>query len=233
MAIQQQQQAPKPTPSPAAFFSSKKYNAQGCSRKVLLETWLNLFNFFFFNFLLRVTRTYKPNVVKKKLYSPTLDKTLQLRVTPHTLRCIDKAGGFDEYVKDSPNFLFFHSLFFLTSLSSQTIFSSSIVSFASPVAPTHPLSFLFFWQATRAILSTFTFLFYFCDFFFLVNACAKGILWTQRIKTWILTLQLAWKKACGNRKKHKRQQQQQHWSNCDRRRASVKKEGKKIKWKKE
>jgi len=40
-------------------------------------------------------------VVKKKLYSPTLDKTLQLRVTPHTLRCIDKAGGFDEYIMNT------------------------------------------------------------------------------------------------------------------------------------
>lgn len=70
MAIQQQQQAPKPTPSPAAFFSSKKYNAQGCSRKVLLETWLNLFNFFFFNFLLKGDENVQAKRGEKEVVQP-------------------------------------------------------------------------------------------------------------------------------------------------------------------
>jgi len=44
------------------------------------------------------TRTFQPNVVKKKFFSPILDRTMAIRVTTHTMRCIDKAGGFDEYI---------------------------------------------------------------------------------------------------------------------------------------
>eukprot|EP00039_Didymoeca_costata_P015017 m.248847 g.248847 ORF g.248847 m.248847 type:complete len:164 (+) comp16137_c2_seq3:87-578(+) len=49
----------------------------------------------------RFTRQYKPNIVKKKLYSELLGERFELNVTPHALRCIDKAGGFDNYILGS------------------------------------------------------------------------------------------------------------------------------------
>lgn len=44
----------------------------------------------------RAPRRWNPNVQTKKFYSPLLDETLKVQVTAHALRCIDKAGGFDE-----------------------------------------------------------------------------------------------------------------------------------------
>ena len=46
----------------------------------------------------RTKRTWKPNVQRKKYYSQVLEQTLQLNFTTHALRCIDKAGGFDNYI---------------------------------------------------------------------------------------------------------------------------------------
>lgn len=43
-------------------------------------------------------KRWLPNVQTKSLYSQILDKTFKLRVTTHTLRCIDKCGGLDEYL---------------------------------------------------------------------------------------------------------------------------------------
>ena len=36
---------------------------------------------------------------KKRLYSEALDETIQFNTTAHALRCIDKAGGLDNYLK--------------------------------------------------------------------------------------------------------------------------------------
>jgi ribosomal protein L28 len=36
---------------------------------------------------------------KKRLYSEALDETVQFNTTAHALRCIDKAGGLDNYLK--------------------------------------------------------------------------------------------------------------------------------------
>merc|ERR1712070_308364 len=46
----------------------------------------------------RTKRVWKPNVQIKRLFSPTLDEVVKLRVTTHTLRCVDKAGGLDNYI---------------------------------------------------------------------------------------------------------------------------------------
>jgi large subunit ribosomal protein L28 len=54
------------------------------------------------------SRQFKPNVQTKRFFSPTLNETLQIRVTTKAIRCIDKAGGIDEYVaktKAEPNSL--------------------------------------------------------------------------------------------------------------------------------
>mmetsp|Transcript_7568 Transcript_7568/g.8607 ORF Transcript_7568/g.8607 Transcript_7568/m.8607 type:complete len:146 (+) Transcript_7568:85-522(+) len=43
-------------------------------------------------------RTWKPNVFKKRFRSDLLKETIQVQVTTSALRCIDKAGGFDNYL---------------------------------------------------------------------------------------------------------------------------------------
>lgn len=43
-------------------------------------------------------RTWKPNVQKTTFFSDTLQERLQCNVTTHTMRCIRKAGGFDQYL---------------------------------------------------------------------------------------------------------------------------------------
>eukprot|EP00884_Botryococcus_braunii_P009833 jgi/Botrbrau1/18851/Bobra.177_2s0013.1 len=48
-------------------------------------------------------RKWLPNVQNKRLYSEVLDDLLQLRVTTTALRCIDKAGGLDEYLLNTPD----------------------------------------------------------------------------------------------------------------------------------
>ncbi|KAL3696979.1 hypothetical protein R1sor_011055 [Riccia sorocarpa] len=48
-------------------------------------------------------RTWKPNVQSKRLFSLALDKYIRVNVTTHALRCIDKAGGIDEYLLKIPD----------------------------------------------------------------------------------------------------------------------------------
>lgn len=48
-------------------------------------------------------RTWKPNVQKTTLVSEALGERFQMRVTTHALRCIRKAGGFDNYLVKTPD----------------------------------------------------------------------------------------------------------------------------------
>jgi large subunit ribosomal protein L28 len=50
----------------------------------------------------RTRRTWKPNVQDKRLFSYVLDRHIRVKVTTHALRCIDKAGGIDEYLLRTP-----------------------------------------------------------------------------------------------------------------------------------
>ncbi|KAK5817826.1 54S ribosomal L24, mitochondrial [Gossypium arboreum] len=47
-------------------------------------------------------RSWKPNVQEKRLFSYILDHQIRVKVTTHALRCIDKAGGIDEYLLKTP-----------------------------------------------------------------------------------------------------------------------------------
>ncbi|KAJ4835884.1 hypothetical protein Tsubulata_030864 [Turnera subulata] len=47
-------------------------------------------------------RCWKPNVQEKRLFSYILDRHIRVKVTAHALRCIDKAGGIDEYLLKTP-----------------------------------------------------------------------------------------------------------------------------------
>ncbi|XP_059460511.1 large ribosomal subunit protein bL28m [Corylus avellana] len=47
-------------------------------------------------------RNWKPNVQEKRLFSYVLDRHIRVKVTTHALRCIDKAGGIDEYLLKTP-----------------------------------------------------------------------------------------------------------------------------------
>ncbi|KAK2658145.1 hypothetical protein Ddye_004678 [Dipteronia dyeriana] len=47
-------------------------------------------------------RVWKPNVQDKRLFSYILDRHIRVKVTTHALRCIDKAGGIDEYMLKTP-----------------------------------------------------------------------------------------------------------------------------------
>merc|ERR1711924_279041 len=46
----------------------------------------------------RTRRKWKPNKQSKRLMSLELNEVIKLNVTTHALRCIDKAGGLDEYI---------------------------------------------------------------------------------------------------------------------------------------
>ncbi|KAF2726684.1 hypothetical protein EJ04DRAFT_517697 [Polyplosphaeria fusca] len=46
----------------------------------------------------KTRRKWYPNVLRKSLYSITLDKKIKLRVTSKVLRIIDREGGLDEYL---------------------------------------------------------------------------------------------------------------------------------------
>ncbi|XP_076909955.1 large ribosomal subunit protein bL28m-like [Bidens hawaiensis] len=46
----------------------------------------------------KTRRNWKPNVQEKRLFSYILDRHIRIKVTTHALRCIDKAGGIDEYL---------------------------------------------------------------------------------------------------------------------------------------
>ncbi|KAI4330125.1 hypothetical protein MLD38_028430 [Melastoma candidum] len=47
-------------------------------------------------------RSWKPNVQEKRLFSYIMDRHIRVKVTTHALRCIDKAGGIDEYLLKTP-----------------------------------------------------------------------------------------------------------------------------------
>ncbi|KAI9246271.1 hypothetical protein BDA99DRAFT_527266 [Phascolomyces articulosus] len=49
----------------------------------------------------KTRRFWLPNVQNKKLYSATLDKFLELKVTTSVLRTIDKKGGLDQYLLET------------------------------------------------------------------------------------------------------------------------------------
>ena len=46
----------------------------------------------------KTRRKWSPNAKRKRLYSEILDRMIPIQVTSHALRCIDKAGGLDNYV---------------------------------------------------------------------------------------------------------------------------------------
>ncbi|CEG42823.1 mitochondrial ribosomal protein l28 [Plasmopara halstedii] len=46
----------------------------------------------------RTRRAWKVNHQWKSLYSEALDEKVGLNVTTHTLRCVDKSGGLDNYL---------------------------------------------------------------------------------------------------------------------------------------
>mmetsp|Transcript_9137 Transcript_9137/g.21676 ORF Transcript_9137/g.21676 Transcript_9137/m.21676 type:complete len:132 (-) Transcript_9137:49-444(-) len=46
----------------------------------------------------KTRRSWKPNAQWAQLYSETLDRRIRVRVTAHALRCIDQAGGLDNYL---------------------------------------------------------------------------------------------------------------------------------------
>ncbi|ETW06712.1 hypothetical protein H310_02890 [Aphanomyces invadans] len=46
----------------------------------------------------KTRRAWKVNAHHKALYSEALDEKISLHVTTHTLRCVDKAGGLDNYL---------------------------------------------------------------------------------------------------------------------------------------
>ncbi|XP_076956470.1 uncharacterized protein LOC143631665 [Bidens hawaiensis] len=50
----------------------------------------------------KTRRNWKPNVQEKHLFSYILDRHIRVKVTTHALRCIDKAGGIDEYLLKTP-----------------------------------------------------------------------------------------------------------------------------------
>ncbi|XP_062097757.1 uncharacterized protein LOC133803664 [Humulus lupulus] len=50
----------------------------------------------------KTRRTWKPNIQDKRLFSYILDRHIRVKVTTHALRCIDKAGGIDEYLLKTP-----------------------------------------------------------------------------------------------------------------------------------
>lgn len=60
-------------------------------------------NFWVFAVLSRSRRTWKPNVQTKRIFSLALDHYIRINLTTHALRCIDKAGGLDEYLLNIPD----------------------------------------------------------------------------------------------------------------------------------
>ncbi|ABO95877.1 Putative mitochondrial ribosomal protein L28 [Ostreococcus lucimarinus CCE9901] len=46
----------------------------------------------------KTRRRWLPNAQKKRVYSELLEEMIPMRVTAHALRCMDKAGGLDEYI---------------------------------------------------------------------------------------------------------------------------------------
>src|ERR1700731_2015402 len=47
---------------------------------------------------IKTRRYWRPNVLRKRLWSQSLNTYLRIRVTARVLRTIDKCGGLDEYL---------------------------------------------------------------------------------------------------------------------------------------
>ena len=50
----------------------------------------------------KTRRKWSPNAKRKRLYSEVLNRMVPMQVTAHALKCIDKAGGLDNYVLNTP-----------------------------------------------------------------------------------------------------------------------------------
>lgn len=50
----------------------------------------------------KTRRNWKPNVQEKRLFSYILNRHIRVKITTYALRCIDKAGGIDEYLLKTP-----------------------------------------------------------------------------------------------------------------------------------
>jgi len=51
----------------------------------------------------KTRRSWKPNAVTKRLYSPLLEKSVKLKITTSVIKDIDHAGGIDEYILKRPH----------------------------------------------------------------------------------------------------------------------------------
>lgn len=47
---------------------------------------------------IKTRRTFKPNIVSKRMFSKALNRMVRVRVSTRVLRTIDKVGGLDEYL---------------------------------------------------------------------------------------------------------------------------------------
>lgn len=56
------------------------------------------FTIIFFRMVRRNRRWWRPNVHSKRLYSEVLGEMVEMNVSTSALRCIDAAGGLDNYV---------------------------------------------------------------------------------------------------------------------------------------
>ncbi|EGD74396.1 hypothetical protein PTSG_06407 [Salpingoeca rosetta] len=48
-------------------------------------------------------KRWEPNVISKNVYSHILEKKIKVKMTTRVLRCIDKAGSFDNYILKAKN----------------------------------------------------------------------------------------------------------------------------------
>ena len=44
-----------------------------------------------------------PNIQKKRIYSPTLDQSVTLKVATSALKSMEHSGGFDKYILNQPS----------------------------------------------------------------------------------------------------------------------------------
>ena len=51
----------------------------------------------------RTKRRFLPNLQKSSMHSSILGKTLQFRVAASTIRTVEKKGGLDEFLINTPN----------------------------------------------------------------------------------------------------------------------------------
>lgn len=48
----------------------------------------------------KTKRRFLPNIQKKKVYIPELDRTVQIKMTARAMRTMDKKGGLLNYLRD-------------------------------------------------------------------------------------------------------------------------------------